>query len=214
MVNIFKFWGAMKCGQKVHPADRIAFKLMDPERHGFQLQCLPTCFFGPLRSAPVILLFLSPGYGGAEDADAESKVGRDYYYRTWKGREPLRDTQKISSWFKSRTRTFCKDYEKARHQIAILNIGAYHSKKMYSYASMMALPSSRVVLDWAQSTLFPDAIAKKRIVVCLRAHAHWGLETNKKYPGTLFAPAVNMAGHLLNNQENDRLIKIVRERLC
>lgn len=212
MTDIFRFWSQIKKGQRIHPADRAAFKLMEPRRHGFQLQCLPACFSGPLRNAPVVLLFLSPGYVEAEDTEAKTRSGRNYYFRKWKGREPIRDSGPGKNWFKSRTKVF-SEFDIARRKIAILNIGAYHSKKMYSYSSMMALPSSRVTLDWAQDVLFPQAMAGKRIVVCMRAAAHWGLEAGKRYPGTLFAPLMTRGGHLRRNSSNNKLIKLVRRRL-
>lgn len=214
MADIFKFWSVMERGQKIHPADRAVFDLMNPKRHGFKLQCLPACFFGPLRTAPVVLLYLSPGYVGVEGDDAKSEEGMDYHYRTWKGREPLRNSQKISDWFKSRTRPFCDDFDVARRKIAILNIGAYHSKKMYSYASMLALPSSRLTLDWAQSVLFRKAIRKERIVICMRAAPHWGLEAGKKYTGTLFAPETTIGGFLRKTDRNKRIINLARQRIC
>jgi hypothetical protein len=38
--------------------------------------------------------------------------------------------------------------------------------KVRSYASLLALPSSRVSMEWAQSVLFPQAEAGRRIVIC------------------------------------------------
>jgi hypothetical protein len=145
--DLFKFWSRMKRGQKIHPADKAAFKRMNPKRHGFQLQCLPAAFGGRLRAAPVVLLYLSPGYGKADDADARNKSGKDYYSRRWKGNEPARDHGK---WYRSRTRVF-GEFNIVRNKIALLNIGAYHSKTVQSYACLLALPSSRQALDWAQN---------------------------------------------------------------
>ena len=65
-------------------------------------------------------------------------------------------------------------YEEIKRHFATLNIGAYHSKDVKSYASLLALPSSRVSLSWAQNHLFPEADAGRRIVICMRAAAFWG----------------------------------------
>ena len=67
VTDIFEFWAQIKRGQLIHPADAPVFARMDAEKHGFQLHCLPTCFNGRLKTAPVVLLFLSPGYD--EDFD-------------------------------------------------------------------------------------------------------------------------------------------------
>src|SRR5258705_8680792 len=149
---------------------------MNPERHGFKLNCLPGCFAGPLKTASVVLLYLSPGYSEADEADAKSNKGKDYRFRSWKGHEPFRNTGPGESWLSSRTRNFC-DYETVRNKFAILNIGAYHSKNLKDYGSLLALPSSRVSLAWAQETLFPEAEAGKRIVICMRSAAYCILGT-------------------------------------
>jgi hypothetical protein len=207
--NIFLFWSKLKRGQRIHPADKTAFKMMNPKRHGFQLQCLPASFSGKLRTASVVLLYLSPGYRKTDDADARSKSGKDYYSRRWKGREPLRDSGPGAEWYKSRTRIF-GDYAIVRKKIAMLNIGAYHSKTVQSYACLLALPSSRQTLDWAQSYLFVEAQREKRIVICMRSPPYWGLEKGKKYRGTLFAPKTTRSGHLIKDQSGMKIIQLVR----
>jgi hypothetical protein len=71
----------------------------------------------------------------------------------------------------------------------------------------VALPSSRVSLAWAQEKLFPEAEAGKRIVICMRSATYWGLETGRKYKGTLFAPPANRGGHLLNGPTKKKLFE-------
>jgi hypothetical protein len=100
-----------------------------------------------------------------------------------------------------------------KNKIALLNIGAYHSIDVKSFGSLLALPSSRVSVGWAQDVLFPDAEAGKRIVICMRSASYWGLEQGRKYEGTLFAPNVNRGGYLLMNHDNDLLAQVVQSRL-
>lgn len=212
MADIFEFWSQIKRGARVHPADIEAFKRMDAARHGFQIECLPGCFAGRLRTAPIVLLYLSPGFSPLDISDAQSKKGQDYRFRSWQGDEPFRDHGPGARWLASRTKLFC-DYETVRQNFAVLNIGAYHSKDVKSYASLLALPSSRVSISWAQDVLFPQAEAGKRVVICMRAAAYWGLDTGRRYKGTLFAPPVNRSGHLLSGPERNAITKIVRQRL-
>jgi hypothetical protein len=208
---IFRFWSRIKRGERIHPDDRQVFKRMDAERHGFKLKYLPACFTGSLRTAPVVLLYLSPGYDKTEEAEAKRRTVQEKYWRRWRGREPLSDGDgRGAVWFRSHTRVF-GDYRIVREKVAILNIGAYHSKNMQSYASMLALPSSRVTLDWAQHYLFPEALSRKRIVICMRSAAYWGLEAGKKYPGTLFAPRTTRNGYL--RDRDAALIRLVRRRI-
>jgi hypothetical protein len=171
------------------------------------LDCLPACFGGRLRDAPIVQLYLSPGFSESDVAEAKTDEGKDYYLRRWQGYEPSK-----SSWMKRRTKVF-GDWEKVKDKIALLNIGAYHSTNVKSYASLLALPSSRVSLAWAQSVLFPDAEIGKRIVICMRSAAYWGLDTGRRYGDSLFVPRVNRSGHLLNNVENRQLIKLVQSKI-
>jgi hypothetical protein len=85
---------------------------------------------------------------------------------------------KGTPWMASRTKSF-GSYEVVKDKIALFNIGAYHSKDVKSYAALTAIPSSRVSLDWAQSTLFPSAERGERVVICMRSASYWGLETGK-----------------------------------
>jgi hypothetical protein len=211
MTDIFEFWSRIERGAFVHPADEAVLKRIHADRHGFQLNCLPGCFGGRLRSAPVVLLYLSPGFSEADVADAATDEGKDHRFRAWKGDEPFRDDGPGSSWLASRTKSF-GTYEKIKDKLAILNIGAYHSKDVKSYASLLALPSSRVSLSWAQDTLFPEAESGKRIVICMRSSAYWGLDSGQHGEG-LFVPSVNRSGHFLKNPMNAKIVKLVRQRL-
>jgi hypothetical protein len=132
-----------------------------------------------LRDAPVVLLYLSPGFHKKDIAEAKSANGKDFYFRRYKGYEPLSDAFSGVNWAKSRTAQF-GEWETVRHKIAILNIGAYHSENFQkSYHTLAAFPSSRACLSWAQSSLFPEALQRKRVVICLRAAHYWGLEIGR-----------------------------------
>jgi hypothetical protein len=179
-------------------------------KHGFRLDCLPSCFGGRLRDAPVVLLYLSPGFSKQDIVDAKTDEGRDHYVRRWKGYEPIRDLK--PNWMVNRIKRF-GTYHEVKDKIALLNIGAYHSVNLKSFSSLLALPSSRVSLGWAQDVLFPKAEAGERIVICMRSASYWGLEQGQKYKGTLFAPKVNRSGYLLKNYDNEILIKLVQQRL-
>jgi len=211
MADIFKFWSGLAPGTRIHPADEKTFKRMNAERHGFDLKCLAGSFAGKLRTAPVVLLYLSPGHSADTVSDAQTQEGQAYRHRAYTGDEPFRDYGPGKTWLASRTKLF-GNYESVRQNVAILNIGAYHSKDVKSYSSLLALPSSRASLAWAQDTLFPEAEASKRIVICMRSAAYWGLDTGRKYNGTLFAPLVNRGGYLIKSG-NEKLVDLVRSRL-
>lgn len=212
--DLFKFWSALRPGQTIHPADKEVFGRLDPKRHGFQLDCLPGNFGGCLRTAPVVLLYLSPGFSKFDRADAKSPAGREYHFEKLRGNTPFADDPKRPGvdWLKSRTRHF-GDWSDVRKRLAVMNIGAYHSKSVLNISQLTALPSSRMALDWAQEVLFREAEAGERIVICMRSASYWGLEVGRRYSGTLFAPHVNRSGYLLRNKENARLAMLAKSRI-
>jgi hypothetical protein len=110
--------------------------------------------------------------------------------------------------------TKCFGYEPATvaSNVAILDIGAYHSKSFTGHNLLAALPSSRASLDWAQNTLFPAAEAGERVVICLRSARYWGLESGREYEGTLFAPNVTRRGHMLMG-DRGAIISAVKQRI-
>jgi hypothetical protein len=218
--DIFEFWSEVSFGEKIHPRDRKVLsriqRRFDPQT-SIDLRCLPACFMGPLRTAPIVLLYLSPGWHESDVRDAKTRKTRDYYYKRWKGDQPLpgpTDQYRAWLWWSKRTVAF-GDWEQLRSKVAILNIGAYHSKGFSDWPLLAALPSSRVSLEWAQTVLFPEAEAGERIVICLRAARFWGLADKKKYGKALFAPAVTRGGFMVRKGAMRReIIEAVRARVA
>jgi hypothetical protein len=216
--DIFDFWSEIPDTAYEHPDDREVLRRMD---HGFHPKCLPAAYSGPLRDAPVVLLFLSPGLDeSAEAGDVEhsaSKKGRRYYasQRNGRGKLPSKDEHPSAyKWLRRVLRQFGietdADYEHARAKVATMNIGAYKSKDFKDCGMLAALPSSRVGLDWAQSVLFPEAESGKRVVVCLRSPQYWGLGGRTK--GTLFCPKFNRGGIMLHAGTMRRRVKDAVQR--
>lgn len=117
------------------------------------------------------------------------------------------------AWRTGRVKCF-GEWEDLRTKIAVLNIGCYHSKTFADAPLLAALPSSRVSIDWAQNVLFPDAIAARRTVVCLRSARFWGLQEGKRFGKALFAPKVTRAGHMVKNEMREQVIRKVRAALA
>ncbi|MEJ0044549.1 MAG: hypothetical protein WDM81_21040 [Rhizomicrobium sp.] len=82
--DIFDFWAQIGADEHVHPADEEVFRRVP--NHGFELGALPGCFMGPLRTAPIVLLFLSPGLA---DSDNPTPSLIDWHARSRLGSEPL-----------------------------------------------------------------------------------------------------------------------------
>lgn len=173
--SLFRFWSEMPAGALHHPHDRHVLARVP---HAFPHSAPPNPFFGPLRTAPLVLLYLSPGLSGEDEAAARDPAFRDFFKSQWSGNAPLPSSDEYPVWWKwwaPRVAQFGLDPLAARETVAFLNISPYRSKTFEDWPMLAALPSSRAALDWAQGTLFRKAYDGERIVVCLRSARYWGL---------------------------------------
>jgi hypothetical protein len=184
--DLFQFWSEISDDAFEHPEDRHVLQRVETK---FARNCLPQAYRGRLRTAAVVLLFLSPGLDSGDAAHCSTPKGRLYYAHQRGGECDLPEENEHPSaykWLTKILRQFDIDYEEARSSVATLNIGAYKSESFVDWPMLAALPSSRVALDWAQSVLFPRAEAGERVVVCLRSPRYWGL--GGEPVGSLFCP--------------------------
>ena len=85
--DLIEYWKILKAGDRYHPDDKQVLKRL---RGGFfDLGCLPFCFFGPLKTAPVVLLYLSPGLNQFDLEEARSESGRRRVANARSGEEPI-----------------------------------------------------------------------------------------------------------------------------
>ncbi len=210
--DIFSFWEQIDPKDKIHPADKDVFNRV---RHNFDLRCLPGAFVGPLRTSPIVLLYLSPGWDQSDVDEASTPGGQQRYVEQRQGYAPFPSPDKYFGawkWWSERTRVF-GPWEELQDKVAVLNIGGYHSKKFRDYSLLTSLPSCRVSVDWAQLTLFPEALAGHRVVICLRSASYWGLAKDKVFGKSLYATSVTLGGHMHKGRLRDEIIKKVKERL-
>lgn len=210
--SLTEYWSQLAAADRVHPDDRLAWGRLSPS---FANACLPTPYYGRIIDAPVVLLFLSPGLSPNDPIEAESDAAQTRYVRIRAGSAPLPSKEEWPDfwrWVAPRLRAFGEPMA-LRERVAILNISGYKSKDFHDYPALAALPSCRFSIDWAQRVLFPAAEAGERVVVCLRGAQWWGLEAGRAYSGTLFAPAVNRAGHMLAASLRSEIIDAVRRAM-
>src|SRR4051795_8170713 len=84
--DLVAFWSGVPGHAHWHPDDE---KVLRRAPHAFQLECLPTSFYGPLKTARVVLLFLSPGFRPADLEHAKSEAAQTYYQTQRTGCAPL-----------------------------------------------------------------------------------------------------------------------------
>jgi hypothetical protein len=212
--DIFQFWDQVGPSAFVHPLDEAVFRRLGPKGHGFFPAGCPGNFMGPLKTASVVLLYMSAGLSPEYVALASSPKGRQYLCERRKGQQPLPDiTMPGGSWWLERTKCFEVPASTIASNVAFLNISAYQSKTMQNPELLAALPSSRACIDWVQEKLFPEAEQGKKIVICLRAAKFWGLSPTGGTRGTLFVPPVTRSGHMQLGPLRQEIIEIVRRTL-
>jgi hypothetical protein len=208
MDDIFSFWSGLSEEEaRIHPCDKqVLSRLNNP----FEQTCFAEPFRGRLQTAPVVLLFLSPGL---HDRDLSPSTQDHAYYARQRGGHcdlPTKDEHETAQiWGAKVVKQFGIDYEIARSKIAVLNISPYRSKYFNNWHLLAALPSARVTLDWAQNVLFSEAEEGKRIVVCLRSSAYWGLGRTTKSGESLYAPKCNAGGIMLLGGDRDEIVSAV-----
>ncbi|HEX5185001.1 MAG TPA: hypothetical protein VFW19_17825 [Allosphingosinicella sp.] len=211
--DIFEFWSRCAPAAHVHPDDETVLSRVE---HGFDLRCLPGPFTGPLKSAPVVLLFIAPGFEPFDVAHAQSDAGQSWYAEQRKGTAPLPSPAEHPThyrWWTRIVRQFGVGEAAARTGMAVLDMAPYHSSRFRDGALLSALPSCRKSVEWAQEVLFPEAIAGRRAVICLRAAAPWGLRTGAVHGEALFCPAFNRGGVMLHGDLRNRIAAEVRTRI-
>jgi hypothetical protein len=211
VIDIFDFWDGLPGTACEHPADR---DVLSRVKHGFDLNCPVGQYRGPLRTAPVVMLFLNPGWTESDKSHARTIEGQEYYVRMRTGKCLLptkADHESAWQWANGIIKQFGCDYEAARSKVAFLNICAYKSISFVDSAMLSALPSCRVCLDWAQNILFPKAISGERVVVCLRSSKCWGLPSGEPLGQSLYVPETTRGGHMLHGEMRQKAIKAVRE---
>ena len=209
MSDIFQFWENYRLPDWRHPQDCAVLKRTERD---FNSKCLPTPFTGPLRNAPVTLLYLNPSVSKSDFVEAKTANG---HLPRLSGLEPLPGPDEHREgweWWKSRTKRF-GDWTDLRSKVAILQLCPYHSEKFDRRVLLLSLPSSRTTLEWAQDVLFPQAKNGDRIVICLRAHKDWGLDTGKSYGQGLFSPLTTRGGHMHDGRMRGKIVSAVREIL-
>ncbi|MBR1172856.1 hypothetical protein JQ617_02720 [Bradyrhizobium sp. KB893862 SZCCT0404] len=212
MSDLFKFWRRIDPADGVHPDDAPTFKRLNGQ-HGFSLNCLPLSFTGPLKTARVVLLYLSPGLPKGLEGHSRSPELQVLYAKQRTGTAELPDANSPGHRWRESRLSFLGDWEQHRDEIAVFNIGAYHSKEFIDHDVLASLPSSRIALDWAQSVLFPEAEAGNRVVICMRAAKYWGLRAGQTFGKSLFAPETTRGGHMVAGKQREVIIEKARRAL-
>jgi hypothetical protein len=190
--DIFEFWAHVPAGANEHPDDT---PVLHHVGHRLRRDCLPGPFFGPLRSARVVILTSAPNTTEGDPVCARAADYQALYEQQRTGWEllPSRDEHRSAwNWWDGMARHFRFDLAGARKRVAFVYLSAY---KVPGYLTakdhkvIAALPSTQACVSWARSVLFPAAERGDRVVVVVRPWWQWGIErADEPYGVSLFAP--------------------------
>jgi hypothetical protein len=197
--DLLRFWTKAIPSLQVHPDDA---PVLDAYPHSLALDTLVGPWMGPVRTAPVVLLTLNGGIGanGVEVAEAQMPAVREFMVQNLGGDAPLpafKTNPAGREWTERRLAQFGLSYQAAATKVAFVNLIPYRSRAgSDDMRTAKRLESYRLVRSWAHDTLFPQAEAGERVVVCLRSASHWGLVTDTHRGKSLFTPKVNRSGFM------------------
>jgi hypothetical protein len=213
----FSFWALtprrLRLGRRrwVHPHDLQDVVELFRYHHDF-LHTFPAPFFGPLKTAKLVLAYAGPGNTttGEENDDTQ---GRDLAWvrrrlASFNGKTPIEWNliqPRARQWFRSRLANLLDisvrqldEIAAIETKIAFVNLAAYRGIET-KWDEVAFLPSTQVMRSWARSVLFRDARTKKRVVVLMRANKWWGIRNGPWTSGFLFAPQTIRSGHLMKS---------------
>lgn len=197
-------------GRWVHPLDQGDVRLL-LKRTKPKLNTFPSPFFGPLLSAPLVLCYASPGISKHRpDLDVKDAKRRNWInnrLRSLDGRTAI-DFDGLHSdsrnWIirqlKSLLDVSHDDAKKLGGKVAILELSAYRGVRT-EWNEVGLLPTTNLTREWAKAVLFPEAIAKKRVVIVLRAAQWWALPPPPWSKGHLFVPLTTQGAHIISNKK-------------
>jgi hypothetical protein len=197
--DLLRFWAKAASDLQRHPDDVAA---LAASRHLFALDTLVTPWTGPIRTASVVLLALNPGLtetGVAERREAQMPEGRAVMAQNLGGDAPLPSFATSRGWTERRLKQFGLSYAAAAIKVVFVNLMPYRSREGAKDHHMLGrLTSVRMVRAWARDTLFREARAGQRVVICLRSARDWGLEPNTQEGAALFAPRFTRSGYIFH----------------
>jgi len=206
--RFLQFWSKVTDDLCVHPDD--AAMLCD-NRH--RLETIGP-FMGKIKTAPVVFLTLNPGSSGVESREAQTPSVREGMKRILGGDAPLpsfETNREGRKWTQRILTQFGVRYESAADKVAFINLVPYRSKGFTDHKLITRLHSVSMVRRWTQDTLFREARAGERIVVCIVAHERWGLQPGTTQGVSLFSPQCGSRQYILKlGPDREKIGQLIR----
>jgi hypothetical protein len=149
-----------------------------------------------LKAARVVFLFLSPGFSQKDLKEAKTIGGKNHYIKKRKGILPLSESGPGADWFNRVVKSFELNSKIVREKIAVLNIGAYHSKKFTDYPFIGCSTFQSRFLRMGTKSFISAGNSRRACCRLSTICAFLGTGEGKKFGRALFAPEATRGGHM------------------
>jgi hypothetical protein len=184
---LFDFWKRLPPEHCVHPDDCSVIR----DQLSFVLDIPPGHVNGRLRTAPVVVCYLNPGYEESDRVQFENETNRRALFEQINGDSDFPMWfDRWREWYLPRVRFGDLPDNEIARTVAIFNVCAYASRNAncLTRSTIRRLPSSVIARRYLHEVLIPQARRRERFVIIARGRWAWGLNDSFESHNLRFAP--------------------------
>ncbi|QSX33955.1 hypothetical protein JYB87_01485 [Shewanella avicenniae] len=186
-MDFFEYWKpCLAIGLTKHPDDLVVLdelnhELQKPIDSEFEFGLPPGPFFGPLKTAKIVLCYANPSRDSKTSEVVADVALKEQLFAQLDGLHSYPyQIPGWDKWFKPVANSlFNGNCEQAAKHISVFNLVPYASTNMdivQSFAT--SLPSVWAAQEYLRYTLIPKAKRKEILLVMCRSSQLWGLQTS------------------------------------
>ena len=185
-MDFFEFWNiCLAMGLAKHPDDldvlgELYHNLQKPIDSEFEFGLPPGPFFGPLKTAKIVLCYANPSCDESTAEVVASTALKEQLFAQLDGLQSYPyQIPGWNKWFKPVANSlFDGNCELASKHISVFNLVPYASTNMDQVQSFAtSLPSVWAAQEYLRRTLIPQALREEILLVMCRSSQLWGLQT-------------------------------------
>ena len=182
-MSLFEFWQKLDINSGyIHPDDAIILNELEKDFSiDFDYNFPPGHYFGPLKTAKIILCYANPGVDSPSLKAISDSSNHEFLLKQLSGEEHY--PYQVSGWFewfsKVANSLFNGDIQLASRSIAIANLLPYASINMDKAESIsQCLPSVWAMQNHLRNVLIPRAKNGEILLIMCRSSHLWGLRSS------------------------------------
>jgi hypothetical protein len=182
-MDFFNYWSDYRTqGTFQHPNDTIVLEdlklLIDGD---FEYKLPPGPFFGPLKTASIVLCYANPSVDSGSSEVMASKEWQEILSTQLDGKQPYPyNIPGWNQWFRPVAKhLYADDIEAAAKNIAVFNLIPYASFNMDKVKSVAnCIPSVWAAQNYLRDVLIPKAKDGQILLIMCRSSQYWGLRSS------------------------------------